>query len=86
MSYIPTTKLKGGIELCDRNAKSLLEGARVLLEKGSFGHSLGLAILSMEEYAKKLILVAKSIYPKRFEKDVGPKCDALKHLNVIIVK
>lgn len=70
MTIIPSQDLDSGIVLCDKNAKSLWEAAEFLFQKGDFGYSVGLAVISLEEYAKKIILLAKKNNPRMFEKEV----------------
>jgi AbiV family abortive infection protein len=60
---IPIKMLDEGIQLCKENVDRLLYDAYILDKEGSHGHALALAILAMEEYAKKLILVASAISP-----------------------
>jgi len=62
--------LEEGIRLCSRNVDQLLEDASSLYQTGSYGHAQALAILAMEEYAKKIVLVAKKAYPDRFDDEI----------------
>jgi AbiV family abortive infection protein len=64
---IPFKELKEGIQLCRKNVERLLNDASILYEAGSYGHAQALAILAMEEYAKKIVLVARKTHPDRFE-------------------
>jgi len=79
MNYIPIQDLDSGILLCDMNAKNLLKTAEFLFKKGDFGYSVGLAVISLEEYAKKIILLAKKNYPSMFENEVR---DAFRNHNL----
>lgn len=53
---IPSQQLVEGIRLCTNNVEQLLKDASMLYEAGSYGHAQALAILAMEEYAKKIVL------------------------------
>jgi len=64
---IPFKELQVGIRLCTKNVERLLKDASILYEAGSYGHAQALAILAMEEYAKKIVLVARKTHPDRFE-------------------
>lgn len=64
---IPYEDLQEGIQLCTRNVDQLLKDANILYQRGSYGHAQALAILAMEEYAKKIVLVARRTHPDRFE-------------------
>lgn len=64
---IPFEELQEGIRLCTRNVERLVKDATILYEVGSYGHALALAILAMEEYAKKIVLVARKTHPDKFE-------------------
>ena len=64
---IPVENLQDGIQLCRRNVDQLLQDASILYESGSYGHAQALAILAMEEYAKKIVLIAQKTYPGRFD-------------------
>ncbi len=67
---IPVEDLQDGIQLCKRNVDRLLEDASILYESGSYGHAQALAILAMEEYAKKIVLIAEKMYPWRFNEEI----------------
>jgi AbiV family abortive infection protein len=67
---IPSSDLKEGIRLCSRNVDQLLDDANSLYQAASYGHAQALAILAMEEYAKKIVLVAKKNYPDRFNDEI----------------
>ena len=67
---IPVEDLDYGIQLCRRNVDQLLEDASSLYQAGSYGHAQALAILAMEEYAKKIVLVARKAYPDRFDDEI----------------
>ena len=67
---IPLSKLEEGIRLCTKNIEQLLKDARILYEAGSYGHAQALAILAMEEYAKKIVLVARKTHPDKFEEQM----------------
>ena len=67
---IPLSDLEEGIRLCSRNVAQLLEDAGSLYQAGSYGHAQALAILAMEEYAKKIVLVTKKTYPDRFDDEI----------------
>jgi AbiV family abortive infection protein len=67
---IPSSDLEEGIRLCSRNVDQLLEDASRLYQTGSYGHAQALAILAMEEYAKKVVLVTKRAYPNRFGDEI----------------
>lgn len=60
-------KFQEGIRLCTKNVGQLLKDASVLYQTGSYGHAQALAILAMEECAKKIVLVAKKKHRERFE-------------------
>lgn len=64
---IPLKELQEGIRLCTKNVEQLLTDASILYERGSYGHAQALAILAMEEYAKKIVLVARKAHPDTFE-------------------
>lgn len=64
---IPFNELQEGIRLCTKNVEQFLKDARILYEAGSYGHAQALAILAMEEYAKKIVLVARKTHPGGFE-------------------
>ena len=68
---IQAEDLQEGIELCRQNVDRLLEDASILYESGSYGHAQALAILAMEEYAKKIVLVAQKTHPRRFDEKIG---------------
>lgn len=57
-----------GIRLCTENAFKLLEDAEILLKNGSYGHALGLSILAVEEYGKKIMLVAAKFGCKKVDR------------------
>ena len=58
---IPFKKLEEGLQKIQRNVKSLLESAKLLLDNGKFYHSAVFSIFAIEELAKAHILeVAKS--------------------------
>jgi len=67
---IPSQQLLEGIRLCTNNVEQLLKDASMLFEAGSYGHAQALAILAMEEYAKKIVLVARKTHPHRFEEEM----------------
>lgn len=67
---IPLKRLAEGIRLCTKNIEQLLKDASVLYERGSYGHAQALAILAMEEYAKKIVLVARKTHPDRFQNNI----------------
>lgn len=56
MSFSP--EYDEGIRLCTKNCSELLEDAEILLKHGSYGHALSLSILGVEEYPKKIVLLA----------------------------
>jgi AbiV family abortive infection protein len=58
---IPNNEIADGISLCQDNVDRLLVDAYYLDLKGSPGHALAFVILAMEEYAKKLVLIASAI-------------------------
>jgi AbiV family abortive infection protein len=60
---IPIKMFDEGIHLCQENVDRFLHDAYILDKDGSHGHAFALAVLAMEEYAKKLILVACAISP-----------------------
>ena len=62
--------LQDGIQLCRRNVDRLLEDASILYESGSYGHAQALAILAMEEYAKKIVLITQKAYPGKFDEEI----------------
>ncbi len=49
---IPDEEIKKGVELCFKNARSLIEDAETLVNQGSYGHALFLAISAIEEMSK----------------------------------
>jgi len=67
---IPVEDLQDGIQLCRRNVDQLLEDASILYQSGSYGHAQALAILAMEEYAKKIVLIAQKTHPRRFNDQI----------------
>lgn len=60
--------LEKGIALCGQNAREHLEAAEVLYKSGKFGISAALSTLAMEEYAKKIILVALRLGYRKLDK------------------
>jgi len=54
---IPDEDLKEGIELCWRNTKFLVDDAWTLYRRRSYGHSMALAIIALEEFSKLWILI-----------------------------
>lgn len=67
---IPVEDLQEGIQLCRRNVDRLLEDASILYQNGSYGHAQALAILAMEEYAKKIVLIAEKTHPGKFDDQI----------------
>lgn len=67
---IPVEDLQDGIRLCRGNVDQLLEDASILYQTGSYGHAQALAILAMEEYAKKIVLIAEKTHPRRFDDQI----------------
>ncbi|GAH66591.1 unnamed protein product, partial [marine sediment metagenome] len=67
---IPIEDLRDGIQLCKRNVDRLLEDASILYQSGSYGHAQALAILAMEEYAKKIVLIAEKTHPGKFDDQI----------------
>jgi len=67
---IPVENLQEGIQLCRLNVDQLLQDASTLYESGSYGHAQALAILAMEEYAKKIVLIAQKTYSGRFDDQI----------------
>lgn len=67
---IPIEDLRDGIQLCKRNVDRLLEDASILYQSGSYGHAQALAILAMEEYAKKIVLIAEKTHPRKFDDQI----------------
>jgi len=49
---IPNEELKKGVELCFKNASSLIEDAKILIEHGSYGHARFLSLSAIEEIYK----------------------------------
>jgi AbiV family abortive infection protein len=70
IGMIPLKALKEGIRLCTKNVEQLLKDASVLYGTESYGHAQALAIFAMEEYAKKIVLVARKMHPDRFEHEM----------------
>ncbi len=68
---IPFEELQEGIRLCTRNVEQLLKDANILYQTGSYGHAQALAILAMEEFAKKIVLIVKKAYRDRFDEEIG---------------
>jgi len=68
---IPFEELQEGIRLCTRNVEQLLKDANILYQTGSYGHAQALAILAMEEYAKKIVLITKKTYRDKFDDEIG---------------
>ena len=68
---IKVEDLQDGIQLCRRNVDRLLEDASILYRTGSYGHAQALAILALEEYAKKIVLIAEKTHPGRFDDQIG---------------
>ena len=52
---IPSEELAKAVELCFKNVTSLLEDAKLLIHKGSYGHALFLVISAIEETSKAFI-------------------------------
>jgi len=67
---IPAEDLQEGIELCRQNVDRLSEDASILYESSSYGHAQALAIVAIEEYAKKIVLVAQKTHPGRFDEEI----------------
>ncbi len=67
---IPVEELREGIEFCRQNVNRLLVDASILYESGSYSHAQALAILAMEEYAKKIVLIAQRMYPGKFDEQI----------------
>lgn len=67
---IPVENLQDGVQLCRRNVVQLLEDANILYQNGSYGHAQALTILAMEEYAKKIVLIAQKAYPGKFDDQI----------------
>lgn len=67
---IPIDDLQDGIQFCRWNVDQLLDDASILYENGSYGHAQALAILAMEEYAKRIVLIAQKTYPGRFDDQI----------------
>jgi len=53
---VPEKERKKGAELCLINVNCLLNNAKILLEKGSYGHASFLALSSIEEISKAFML------------------------------
>ena len=47
-----------GFKLSLENAKSFIENAKLLFKKGSYGHSVGISMLAIDECGKALFLFA----------------------------
>lgn len=62
---IPDDKMAEGISLCQNNVDRFMFDAYILDQQGSYGHSLAFAIFALEEYAKKLVLIASAISPDK---------------------
>lgn len=58
---IPDEELKKGVELCFKNASSLIEDAKNLVEHGSYGHARFLALSAIEEICKAFIYALNRI-------------------------
>lgn len=69
MNEISKEELDMGIGLCAKNSNELLKDAEALFERGSYGHALGLAVMAMEEYGKKLLLAAAKLDVTHVDKD-----------------
>ncbi len=52
------TKAELGVGFSDDNSRRLLADSKILLENKSYGHAVASAVLALEEFAKKIILVA----------------------------
>jgi len=63
--------LRKEFDFAQRISSSFIKDARILYEAGSYGHAQALAILAMEEYAKKIVLIAKKMYRDRFDDEIG---------------
>lgn len=49
-----------GFKLSLENSKNFIDDAKLLLKTGSYGHSLGLSMLAMEECGKAILLLGVS--------------------------
>jgi AbiV family abortive infection protein len=58
---IPKQELKNGVELCFKNANSLIESAKILIEHGDYGHSRFLSLSAIEEISKTFTYALKNI-------------------------
>lgn len=67
---IPVEDLQEGIQLCRPNVDRLFEDASILHQNGSYGRAQALAILAMEEYAKKIVLIAQKTHPREFDDQI----------------
>lgn len=54
---IPAEQIVRGMELIDRNSREILDDARLLLENGRNARALALAVIALEESAKKSALL-----------------------------
>jgi len=59
---IPLNKVAEGADLCLDNASQFCSDARVLSEKSSYDHALGLCIFAIEELGKAILLKEKATY------------------------
>jgi len=53
-----STEVELGVRLSDENSERLLADSKILLENKSYGHAVASAVLALEEYAKKIFLIA----------------------------
>ena len=58
---IANEELRNGVELCFKNANSLIESARILVEHGDYGHARFLSLSAIEETCKAFMYALKRI-------------------------
>ena len=58
---IPNEELKNGVELCFRNANSLIESSKILIEHGDYGHARFLSLSAIEDTIKAFMYALKRI-------------------------
>jgi AbiV family abortive infection protein len=65
------------------NAKSFIESAEILIEKGKYGHAMSMAILSQEESSKALMCCSRKYSKKNLENKVRRHPDKLKFIGQV---
>lgn len=64
---ISTKKLKKGVKLCLKNARSLIKDANLLIDNGSYGHALFFVFTSLEEVSKAFMYTCTRLESQKIE-------------------